>query len=101
MMLERRQGSPATLLALDERNRLLREAALNGAVPTGTGFKRVRFRLGNVQIGGNALLEDFFAEPRFNSWSIGEVHILDRVTLDAMTLNKMLTIADLLSRNLT
>ncbi len=93
MMLERRQGSPATLLALDERNRLLREAALNGAVPTGTSFKRVRFRLGNVQIGGNALLEDFFTEPRFNSWSIGEVHILDRVTLDAMTLNKMLTIA--------
>ena len=93
MMLERRQGSPAALLALDERNRLLREAALNGAVPTGTGFKRVRFRLGNVQIGGNALLEDFFTEPRFNSWSIGEVHILDRVTLDAMTLNKMLTIA--------
>ena len=59
MMLERRQGSPATLLALDERNRLLREAALNGAVPTGTSFKRVRFRLGNVQIGGNALLEVF------------------------------------------
>jgi hypothetical protein len=74
MMLERRQRSPATLLALDERNRLLREAALNGAVPTGTDFKGVRFRLGNVQIGGNALLEDFL-KPRFNSWSIGEVRI--------------------------
>jgi hypothetical protein len=90
MMLERRQGSPATLLALDERNRLLREAALNGAVPTGTGFKRVRFRLGNVQIGGNALLEE---SPGLIPGRLGEVHILDRVTLDAMTLNKMLTIA--------
>ncbi len=50
----------------------------DGAVPTGTGFKGLRFRLGNVQIGGNALLEELFTEPRFNSWSIGEVHILDR-----------------------
>lgn len=50
----------------------------DGAVPTGTGFKGVRLRVGNVQIGGNALLEELFTEPRFNSWSIGEVHILDR-----------------------
>ncbi len=50
----------------------------DGAVPTGMGFKGLRFRLGNVQIGGNALLEELFTEPRFNSWSIGEVHILDR-----------------------
>ena len=50
----------------------------DGAVPTGTGFKEVRLRVGNVQIGGNALLEELFTEPRFNSWSIGEVHILDR-----------------------
>ena len=50
----------------------------DGAVPAGTGFKGVRLRVGNVQIGGNALLEELFTEPRFNSWSIGEVHILDR-----------------------
>lgn len=50
----------------------------DGAVPTGTGFKGVRLRVGNVQVGGNALLEELFTEPRFNSWSIGEVHILDR-----------------------
>ncbi|MEA2906622.1 MAG: hypothetical protein QOI12_4009 [Alphaproteobacteria bacterium] len=50
----------------------------DGAVPTATGFKGVRLRVGNVQIGGNALLEELFTEPRFNSWSIGEVHILDR-----------------------
>jgi len=50
----------------------------DGAVPIGMGFKGLRFRVGNVQIGGNALLEELFTEPRFNSWSIGEVHILDR-----------------------
>jgi hypothetical protein len=50
----------------------------DGAVPTGTGFKGVRLRVGNVQIGGHALLEELFTEPRFNSWSIGEVHVLDR-----------------------
>jgi hypothetical protein len=47
-------------------------------VPTGTGFKGLKFRVGNVQIGGNTLLEEFFTEPRFNSWSIGEVHIFDK-----------------------
>jgi Histidine kinase-, DNA gyrase B-, and HSP90-like ATPase len=50
----------------------------DGAIPTGTGFKGVRLRIGNVQIGGNALLEELFVEPRFNSWTIGEVHVLDR-----------------------
>ena len=90
MMLLRRQGSPATLLVLDEPNRLLREAASTELSRLARASKGL---VGNVQIGGNALLEDFFTEPRFNSWSIGEVHILDRVTLDAMTLIKMLTIA--------
>jgi molecular chaperone HtpG len=50
----------------------------DGAVPIGTGFKGVRLRVGNVQIGAHALLEELFTEPRFNSWSIGEVHVLDR-----------------------
>jgi Histidine kinase-, DNA gyrase B-, and HSP90-like ATPase len=50
----------------------------DGAIPVGTGFKGLRLRVGNVQIGGNALLEELFTESRFNSWSIGEVHILDR-----------------------
>ena len=50
----------------------------DGAVPVGTGFKGVRLRVGNVQIGGHALLEGLFTEARFNSWSIGEVHVLDR-----------------------
>lgn len=49
-----------------------------GAVPTGTLVKGLRLRAGNVQVGDHALLEELFPEPRFNSWSVGEVHIIDR-----------------------
>lgn len=49
-----------------------------GAVSTGTLVKGLRLRAGNVQIGDHTLLEDLFPEPRFNVWSVGEVHVLDR-----------------------
>ena len=49
-----------------------------GALPTGTFVKGLRLRTGNIQIGGHTLLEDLFPEPRFNSWSVGEVHVFDR-----------------------
>ena len=50
----------------------------SGAVPTGTLLKGLRLRTGNIQVGGHALLEGLFSEPRFNSWSVGEVHVVDR-----------------------
>ena len=49
-----------------------------GRVPTGTLVKGLRLRTGNIQVGGHALLEDLFPEPRFNGWSVGEVHVIDR-----------------------
>lgn len=49
-----------------------------GAVPTGTLVKGMRLRAGNMQVGGHTLLEDLFPEPRFNVWSVGEIHVLDR-----------------------
>ena len=49
-----------------------------GAIPVDTFVKGLRLRTGNIQVGGHALLEDLFPEPRFNSWSVGEVHIIDR-----------------------
>lgn len=49
-----------------------------GAIPTGTLVKGLRLRAGNIQIGGNTILEGLFPEPRFNSWAVGEVHVLDR-----------------------
>lgn len=49
-----------------------------GALPNGALMKGLRLRSGNVQIGEHALLEELFAEPRFNVWSVGEVHVIDR-----------------------
>jgi molecular chaperone HtpG len=50
----------------------------DGTIPSGSLVKGLRLRCGNVQVGGNTLLEDLFPEPRFNGWSVGEVHVVDR-----------------------
>jgi histidine kinase/DNA gyrase B/HSP90-like ATPase len=47
-----------------------------GAVPNAK-LKGLRLRSGNIQVGGDAILEDLFAETRFNSWCVGEVHVID------------------------
>ncbi len=48
-----------------------------GALPSQTLQKGLRLRVGNIQVGSDRLLEELFAEPRFNSWSVGEFHIVD------------------------
>ena len=48
-----------------------------GALPLGAMVKGLRLRSGNIQVGGHALLEGLFPETRFNSWAVGEVHVLD------------------------
>ena len=48
-----------------------------GAIPNQAGYKGLRFRSGNVQVGDFGLVDDLFAEPRFNQWTIGEVHVVD------------------------
>lgn len=52
--------------------------AYEGAIPQGNLVKGLRMRAGDVQVGGEHILEELFAEQRFNSWSVGEVHVLDR-----------------------
>ena len=49
-----------------------------GALPNDTLVKGLRVRTGNMQVGGHTLLEELFPEQRFNSWSVGEVHVFDR-----------------------
>lgn len=49
----------------------------SGAIPTSALVKGLRFRVGNIQVGGHALLENLFTESRFNSWTVGEVHVID------------------------
>jgi molecular chaperone HtpG len=48
-----------------------------GAFPASSMVKGLRLRAGNMQIGEAGLLDEIFPEPRFNSWVVGEVHILD------------------------
>ncbi len=49
-----------------------------GAIPVAAQVKGLRMRSGNIQVGDNALLEELFPEARFNAWSVGEIHVLDR-----------------------
>lgn len=49
-----------------------------GAIPNAAIIKGLRVRSGNIQVGEHNLFEDLFPEARFNSWCVGEVHVLDR-----------------------
>lgn len=48
-----------------------------GAIPASSHIQGLRLRSGNMQIGEANVLEDVFPEPRFNSWTVGEIHVLD------------------------
>ena len=48
-----------------------------GAIPAKTGLKGLRLRNGNIQVGDDRLLEELFAESRFNAWAVGEIHVID------------------------
>jgi molecular chaperone HtpG len=48
-----------------------------GALTPATGIKGLRVRCGNIQIGDDRIFEELFLEPRFNSWTVGEVHVVD------------------------
>jgi len=49
-----------------------------GAIPTKTGIKGFRVRSGDIQVGEDNLLDEIFPETRFNSWTVGEVHVVDK-----------------------
>lgn len=51
--------------------------AYRGAIPD-SKIKGLRIRCGNIQIGAGDIFADIFAESRFNSWTVGEIHVLDR-----------------------
>jgi len=52
--------------------------AYAGALPAASGVRGLRLRCGDIQIGDDRLLEEIFLEPRFNSWAVGEIHVVDR-----------------------
>ena len=49
----------------------------HGAIPGSEGINGLRARKGNIQVGGSRIFSEIFPEPRFASWTVGEVHILD------------------------
>ena len=48
-----------------------------GAIPKEQRVRGIRARVGNIQIGDEAVFDDLFTEERFNRWCVGELHILD------------------------
>jgi hypothetical protein len=42
------------------------------------GVRGLRARVGDLQVGESDLFDGCFKEPRFNAWTIGEIHVLDR-----------------------
>ncbi len=47
-----------------------------GAIRRTAGYGGIRGRVGNIQVGGHQLIESLFLENRFNSWCIGEFHVV-------------------------
>lgn len=47
-----------------------------GALPQSSNVKGLRIRVGNIQVGNERILDHMFKESRFNSWCIGEIHII-------------------------
>ncbi len=66
-----------------------------GALPSQSAVRGLKARVGNMQVGGHDIFLEIFPENRFNSWTIGEVHILDKRIIpngrrDAFELNSHL-----------
>lgn len=49
-----------------------------GAIPKELGMRGLRLREGNIQIGGEDVLDPHFREERFNRWCVGELHVVDK-----------------------
>lgn len=47
-----------------------------GAINKKYGLAGVRLRTGNIQVGSPEIAAHVFPETRFNSWAVGEVHVL-------------------------
>jgi hypothetical protein len=52
-----------------------------GALKASPEIRGLRARLGDLQVGDEGLFVAAFREPRFNSWVVGELHILDRAII--------------------
>ena len=49
-----------------------------GTLPKSTLINGWRLRSGDVQVGGNDILEELFPESRFNGWTVAETHVISK-----------------------
>ena len=73
----KRCGSPAVDGDKDAAIGWIAHSSYLGAIPKELGVRGLRLREGNIQIGGDDVLDPLFREERFNRWCVGELHILD------------------------
>lgn len=52
-----------------------------GSLPKKHGLGGIRLRAGNIQIGDETILAEFFPESRFCGWAIGEIHVISKQIL--------------------
>ncbi len=52
-------------------------SSYRGALPKQLGVRGIRARVGNIQIGDEAVFDHLFMETRFNRWCVAEIHVLD------------------------
>ena len=66
------QGSDGEICAIG----WITDHSYAGAIPKKHGLGGIRLRAGNIQIGDESILADFFPEARFAGWAIGDIHII-------------------------
>src|SRR5262245_50101545 len=47
------------------------------SIASSLGIRGLRARVGDLQVGEANLFDELFKEPRFNGWTIGEIHVKD------------------------
>jgi len=45
------------------------------SIPPSVGMRGIRVRQGNIEVGDEHFLAEFFAERRFAGWHVGEIHV--------------------------
>lgn len=53
----------------------------SGTLPKKPGLGGIRLRAGNIQVGDEMILAEFFPESRFSGWAIGEIHVISQKIL--------------------
>lgn len=53
------------------------------SIPKTVHMRGISIRQGNILVGGDSFLADYFAEKRFATWCIGEIHISNMVKVNA------------------